>query len=211
MKKAGFECKGTRFEEILRNYGYSKKQFYGTIIPKYYALFEKYSPYSDFIPFEIYRKRAELDYDKAESSISRLYTLYSGNLSGLNILDVGCGSINSKDNFFVDGYSELYEPWFCRLLSDFNGLFGLDMTIIGVDLDYNNYENFVSETMNFAVDDVVLDYITSLGLLGRVDFVNSAWIKDSPAFLRSGASMAELEAQIERILKPDGIYLQLEL
>ncbi len=144
-----------------------------------------------------------------------------GRLSDLHnkkILDIACGSNTSKfpGSLFINspfgkrlfnrpnqGYTALFEPWFCRLLLE------LGATPVGVDFGDLDQEVFV----HYGVD---------LGKPGALDFISDASfdaIQDSrlfgspeftaqfPRSLDRLKVAQEIVRQERRVLKPDGIII----
>ena len=131
-----------------------------------------------------------------------------GDVKGKTILDLGCGSKRSAESssFFGSGW----EPWGCRALQ----LLGAD--VIGVDIASNK-----DETFRWIEAD--LTQPTSLQEIAdqSVDLAYESMLFDSPIFedvcykharQTNTPGFRELVekrivSQLERILKPEGIFL----
>lgn len=152
--------------------------------------------------------------------VGRIYRAYRGftELSGQKILDIACGSNTSKappdmastpfgrttnPAFHAEGYTALFEPWFCRMLLEF----GADP--VGIDLGSLDGETF----KYFQVD---------LGQPGALDFlpdqsfdaVQDNRLFGSPEFTAQFPDPAdrvrvagEIWRQEQRVLKPNGIVI----
>jgi hypothetical protein len=140
------------------------------------------------------------------------------NIKSRRILDIACGSNTSKAPALVhihtlfgrkvssqtnEGYSSLFEPWFCRIL------FELGANPVGVD--FGDLEHEVYE--HYQVD---------LGIIGALDFlpdhsfdaVQDSRLFGSPEFTAQFPNQAdhfkvaqEIRRQEERLLKENGIVI----
>ena len=149
--------------------------------------------------------------------VGRIFRAYRGftTLRGQRILDIACGSNTSKaptdSPFFKgessvntsDGYSALFEPWFCRLLLE------LGAHPVGVDIG-----DLTGEAFEY--------YTADLGQPGALDFlpdqsfdaVQDSRLFGSPEFTRQFPDpqerrkiAAEIWRQARRVLKPGGIVI----
>jgi hypothetical protein len=149
--------------------------------------------------------------------VGRIFRAYRGfsALKGQRILDIACGSNTSKAPPDIalttpftrgaqsEGYTALFEPWFCRMLLEF----GADP--VGIDLGDLEGETFE----HYAVD---------LGQPGALDFlpdqsfdaVQDSRLFGSPEFTAQFPDAADRHKAAEeiwrkerRILKPKGIVI----
>jgi hypothetical protein len=157
--------------------------------------------------------------DIIKQMVGRLAGSY-GRLSDVQnkrILDIACGSNTSKlpASFFLStlfggrsvvpnqGYTALFEPWFCRLL------FELEATPVGIDFGDLEQEVFI----HYQVD---------LGKTGALDFlpahsfdaIQDSRLFGSPEFTAQFRNPAdhlkvaqEIKRQEQRLLKIDGIII----
>lgn len=144
-------------------------------------------------------------------------------LVGKNILDIGCGSKNSKDlpggltklwyRFFDPHVLEQFEPWYCRIAHEARA------KIIGLDIEPNNesFETFqvdlleqnAFEQFDDESFDAVNNYKCTIPRNSR-----QAHMACSPAIMKRYDMNFErafelddaVRRQVERLLKPRGIY-----
>lgn len=127
-----------------------------------------------------------------------ILAMFDGNIEGKVILDLGCGSNNSRD-----GIVDSFEPWLCR------ALYELGASPIGIDL-YISGEEFESHSLNL-LDNPSFDFLED----DSVDMVNACKFFDSPALLKElkyGNSTLYkfrllLETGLERVVKPEGYFI----
>lgn len=124
-----------------------------------------------------------------------LLYLADGNLSGKVVLDLGCGSITSKDNNCIQ-----YKPWLCRILYE------IDAKPIGIDI------SIFPPSEKFEAYKIDLLKPNSLCFLpdSYVDIAHANSLFDSPTLHKthgpdcSQRLMDNLMPQLERIVKKDG-------
>ena len=121
-----------------------------------------------------------------------LMKLIKGDFKGKKILDIGCGSIDSK---YERGTA--YGPWLCRALLELGAM------PIGVDKNTNRSERF----QNYQADleekrTGLLSFLPS----GSVDIVNSAGL-----FTHEGINLKNMEdflvPEIKRVGKTQGFFV----
>lgn len=127
-------------------------------------------------------------------------------LEGVTFLELGCGSVESLDKT-SSGFKADYEPWLCRALQRISKEGGLGMRVIGVDIAPLGREPFEGYRADLLSPD-------SLGFLkdDEVDVAYTHNFFSSPSFW--GAERARgvdaqelLFPQLERIVKPDGVFM----
>jgi hypothetical protein len=154
---------------------------------------------------EEYKKKVY--HEVISSTIGRVYYASGDNLENKSILDLGCGSnsdnpIMSYDNYLNVGHfgERTFEPWLCRSLSI------LGANPIGVDcgsLDGERFEHYClnllsKKSLNFIPDN-------------SIDIAHSRLLYSSPQLGIMGGNEEKIKEvlipQLERIVKPEGIYL----
>lgn len=147
-----------------------------------------------------YLSGREEDFDYVELSLAEQlkYVLYSlsGKLEGKEILDLGCGSINSGRESPM-GQDILYEPWLCRTLKE------LGSNPIGVDVNDNSTERFRSYKVDLLKKgslNFLPDYSIDLG--NAHGLFTSPSLQSHPEILRN-----VLSPQLERVVKKDGLFI----
>jgi len=120
-----------------------------------------------------------------------------GNPEGKIILDLGCGSKGSLDNYFS---GRMFEPWLAR------GLYELKANIIGIDLGDLSTEKFKGYELDLSKEN-------SLSLFedNSIDIAFASLFFDSPAlnryYLEGRKTFNLLLPQLERIVKPEGYFI----
>lgn len=131
------------------------------------------------------------------NSLPTLFHLTKGDLRGKRIIDLGCGSRTSRENF---SGGVLYEPWLCR------ALFELGANPVGIDINDNSGEQFES----YKID---LNQSRSLDFLQRnyFDLANIRGLFTSLNFRLGNTDPRErIFPQLERIVKLEGTLLYTE-
>lgn len=120
-----------------------------------------------------------------------------GYMHGKRILDLGCGSSPASD---FPEMGKDYEPWLCRILQSAGAY------PIGVDIGNLDNEEFEHHSVDLSESN-------SLGFIPdfSIDMIHSNLLYYSPT-LRSKHRFdydlfEHLRPQLERIIKPNGIYL----
>jgi hypothetical protein len=150
-------------------------------------------------------KQIDLKYGEESSIggvISRATYFYVllGGLEGRKILDLGCGSVNSRDT----GKNRVFEPWLCRLLH------ASGARVVGVDWAEQVNEEFESYQINL-VEDSSLKIFSNSGF----DLTCAFSLFDSPSLCRmySESSCKELfnsiSSQLEdyKIVREEGFFV----
>lgn len=120
----------------------------------------------------------------------------SGRLNGEAILDLGCGSTERglKDGIVFG--SGAHEPWLCR------ALYHMGVNIMGVDKGSLDTEHFMHYQTPLERPDS-LDPIED----NSVDIVNASMLFTAQNGVQPYILKRGLMPQLERILKPDGVFL----
>lgn len=128
------------------------------------------------------------------------------NLRGKRILDIGCGSIESRLNSEELNRSmpRLLEPWLCRVLFD------LGSDPVGIDI--NNLDNELFEHYQIDVGKPdSLDFLEPQSF----DAVNMKWLSGSPEMqeryttLYGHEILVRVEEKLKELLKPDGLIIEI--
>ena len=143
-------------------------------------------------------KRLESIYGVSRLQIFKFCSVFQfGDLKNKKILELGCGSKNSKDDFFGKGN---FEPWLLRALHEYGA------NPVGIDIAGLEGELFEGHSIDLSKKG-------SLDLFqdNSFDIVCAYSFFDSP-FLNyhcdgSGSIFNKLVPQLERIIKPDGHFV----
>jgi SAM-dependent methyltransferase len=140
----------------------------------------------------------DMDIGGAWVQLRRILNHYQELLENAVFLDLGCGSIFSKDN---DNHT-LFEPWLCRILHHYGA------NVTGIDISKPSRE----EIFRYIQSDLLS--ATSLDLFpdNSVDIVNAFQLFSSPTLGRlcenNLISLGKIiRPQLERILKPEGLFI----
>lgn len=112
-----------------------------------------------------------------------------GDVKDKVVLDLGCGSTEP------DG-RRVYEPWLCRIL------YRLGAHPIGIDMRSLEGEEFEHYTGDMS-DRTTFREIPS----HSVDVASTFMVFDSPQWRENGARYGHLDAQLYRVVKPEGLFL----
>ena len=120
------------------------------------------------------------------------------NIKGKRILDLGCGAIPEVGR---EVNLDSYEPWFCRTLLE------LGASPVGVDIGSLDQEEFEHHKLDLSRPRALNIFPDQ-----SFDAINMRALTDSPRFLSMTfggleRAKAELEAQVTRLLKEDGVKL----
>lgn len=165
-----------------------------------------------------------LDIDRAFprfKNIARVMTMQlswilfatDGNLAKKKILDLGCGSTGDTEESVIEQDSSLFHPWLCRALGE------LGASPIGVDIGNLEGEKFETYRTNLLIPNALalvgipddsIDVVHSRALFTspelEVQFSNVPvfWQRQSE---KTNYLLALLQPQIERVLKPNGVFV----
>lgn len=173
----------------------------------------------------------ELPNFRIEKEFHRIAGLVNdvADLNGKKVLDLGAGSCESTESLkgwsqffarFLDPYRLIqYQPWFCRIAH----LAGAEPC--AVDIGDNSLESFESVRLDLSNPDALahfdvesFDYINNYFFTAHPEEPD-AWEKISPGLRRVAFQNStdpvgwvfklndSITSQVERILKPDGIYI----
>jgi SAM-dependent methyltransferase len=134
--------------------------------------------------------------------LSHLLSVTSEDLRGKRILDLGCGSKTIPNpSPYPYGFTNTYEPWLCRFLA----LPQIGASPVGVDIRNNLGENFENHQADLTKPD-------SLSFLpdGSVDIAHAGNFYTLPEIDVEEINR-NLLPQLERIVKPNGIFLYEDL
>ena len=135
---------------------------------------------------------------KLPNQLLPIYHVLNGDVSKKKILDLGCGSYAGTYES-IEFNPRYYEPWLCRTLLE------LGAHPIGIDIGDLDEEIFEHETLNMLS-------LNSLGLFmdNSIDVAHADLLYDSPTLERmNGCDLRELLIpQLERIVKPDGYFIE---
>jgi SAM-dependent methyltransferase len=113
------------------------------------------------------------------------------------ILEIGCGSKNSKDNFFHKG---TFEPWLLRALHEYG------TNPVGIDIAGLEGELFEGYSIDLSKEESLnLFQDNSFDIVCAYSFFNSPFLNDHCD--NSGSTFNSLIPQLERIIKPDGYFI----
>ncbi|MBT7102317.1 hypothetical protein HN935_02280 [archaeon] len=136
---------------------------------------------------------------KFYAQINPAYQVLNGNVSQKRILDLGCGS--SSGTYESEKFDpKMYEPWFCRVFKE------LGANPVGIDIGNLNEEKFEHYTANLLLPDS-LDFLEN----NSIDVVTADLLYNSPTLeqMRGFGDLRELLLpQLERIVKPDGFFVE---
>lgn len=174
------------------------------------------------------------------SDFERVYKATDGDLLGKTFLDLGCGSTSYNMNVGYDNYinktskyeydKRIFEPWLCRALHE------LGAQVIGIDIGDLNNEEFEHYSLDLLVENALayipdhsVDYAHSkllysspqLAKIVRLhnypqiveevkDKNHPYWTRGDQERLAERVLKQQLLPQIERVLKPEGIYFCFE-
>jgi hypothetical protein len=140
---------------------------------------------------KLYYKYPELELDNQIIKLGEI--LKYGTIENKTILDLGCGCINSQDEYFN---SKAFEPWLARILYENNS------NIIGIDNGDLSKEKF--ENYSLDITKTKLDFIKS----NSIDIVCANAFFDSPSLkMPSKKLFNELIPKLEKIVKLDGVFI----
>ena len=184
---------------------------------------------------EVEGRKSKLEDVRSEVGLKLhwVYEMTGGNLQGKTFLDLGCGSTSydkyvGYDNWMgIPSSSRTFEPWLCRVLHE------VGVHVIGVDVGSLAHEEFehysrdlLSENALQEIPDHSIDFAHSrllydspqliTNMVKRKDFPQMArevranalyWSLLDQARLAERVLKSQLFPQIERVLKPTGVYL----
>jgi SAM-dependent methyltransferase len=162
-------------------------------IEKQYINSEKIRPYI-FQAMELSKSFGEGRWNLLLGSLPSVLYAAKGNLEGKKVLDLACGSKETSYSGLVS-----YEPWLCRTLYE------LGLEPIGVDINNNSDEEFENYKVDLT-DSHSLEFLPS----HSVDIANASGLFTLP-FIDVDQLKANIVPQLERIVKPDGIFIYEDL
>ena len=142
-------------------------------------------------------KKLESIYGASQLQIFKFCSIFQfGNPKDKKILELGCGSNNSKDNFFN---SRTFEPWLLRALHEYG------TNPIGIDISNLRDESFEGHSIDLSKTNALDQFSDNM-----FDIVCAYSFFDSP-FLDSSYNpkiiFNKLIPQLERIIKPEGYFI----
>ena len=155
-----------------------------------------------------------------ENKIARILSVNNGSLEGITLLDLGCGISNFEDAFMVQERLRRFEPWLLRLLA-YSGIEGFK----GIGIDIGRLKD---EPFEFFQTDLYDENSLSMIKSESVNVVNACFLFNSPYLVYSvlGVSLfisqnhedtagkalyRVLEPQLDRILRPNGVFIYAQL
>lgn len=143
---------------------------------------------------------AELKLTFTAFGLAAILSALNGKLEGKRILDIGCGSTTTYDDF---SGKRLFEPWLCRTLLE------LGAKPIGVDIEPKNGEKFeyfqadlIKNSLNFLEPNSI-DIVHASAFFDSTRLLNGLKNKgiDFHQFSRS------LREKLEKAVKHEGIFI----
>lgn len=118
----------------------------------------------------------------------------------ITVLDIGCGNSSyGRDPNDPPIFQRMFEPWLCRALSEYS------VRVVGVDYHDMDGEKFEHHERNLW-HPCALESIHD----GSIDLVNMHSVFGSPGVHRPRELATALMPQIERVLKPEGVFIYMD-
>lgn len=123
------------------------------------------------------------------NNLNQIRLHLNNNLKDKTILDLGCGTIN-----YILG--EKFEPWLAR------GLHEIGAKVIGIDKGNLNGELFKHYSIDLRNPNS-LDFLKN----NSIDLAGAFSLFDAPSLTHPKETFELLLPQLERILKPEGVFI----
>jgi hypothetical protein len=123
-----------------------------------------------------------------------LFEIYRlGEVSKKNIFELGCGCINSPDDFI---YGREFEPWLGR------ALYYMSANYEGVDLNNSFGEDFLVHKIDLSLENSLNSFKTD-----SLDVVCAYSFFDAPSLRNPQKTLNNLVPQLDRIIKSNEYFI----